>query len=136
MKLESCKKCKRLFNYTEGKIICIKCEAEEKLKLDKVRVYLRKNPTASVDMIAQEASFSTKQVVEFFRDGDLEIPEESPIELQCEKCKAKISKGKICVNCKDKQYYAVKEAQQEISERLEQNDLAPAKKGTRMHTRK
>ncbi|OON99217.1 MAG: hypothetical protein ATN35_00215 [Epulopiscium sp. Nele67-Bin004] len=136
MNFESCKQCKRLFNYIEGKKICIKCEAEEKLKLDKARGCLIKNPAASIDMISHESGFSTKQVAEFFREGELEITEESPIELQCEKCKTKIFKGNICVNCKEQKYSAVKEAHKELSEQLAANNLPPTKSGGRMYTRR
>ncbi len=133
MNYQSCKRCRRLFDYSEGRMICYNCELKEKKQLEKAYAMLRLNPKATKAMIANEMGVKEKIVDELVKSGEIILSEESPIEYFCSKCNARIFKDNLCDNCKEERYAGVKAAHQEIQDKLDEQN---ARRGVRMHTRR
>ncbi|OON96572.1 MAG: hypothetical protein ATN32_06280 [Candidatus Epulonipiscium fishelsonii] len=101
MELKSCRKCKALFQYSGGKILCITCRADEEDSFLIVKDFLRENPSASLEMVNSETSVPIKLIKEFIRDGRLEVSNRSPLAVDCERCGKKTTSGRICPACKN-----------------------------------
>ena len=62
MELMNCRNCKKLFNYVTGEKICPKCREELEEKFQEVKDYIRNNPGANVDQVAEECEVTVKQI--------------------------------------------------------------------------
>ena len=99
MELRVCELCKHMFNYVAGSEVCPKCKQVEEEKLEAVKAYLTKNPEADEQMIVQEVEVKSHMLLRFLKEGKLELTEESPIVLKCERCGKRIYSGVRCQEC-------------------------------------
>lgn len=99
MEVRNCRKCRRLFNYIGGKNICPACKDELERTFIQVREYIRNNPGNSLQNIADDNEVDIQQIRDWIREGRLEVSKASGIEITCEKCGAKILKGRFCDKC-------------------------------------
>ena len=83
MDVRNCKMCGNLFNYT-GSPLCPACNNKMEKKFSEVKDYIRENPTSSISVVSEET----------------EVPKESGVVIQCEKCGAPILTGRLCKECK------------------------------------
>ena len=97
-----CRRCKKLFVYVSGPQICDACKKLEEDEYDKVRVFLRDNPGATVEEVSRETDVSVALIYRFLKDGRLEVSEKSPIALKCENCGVRIRSGRFCASCSKK----------------------------------
>lgn len=100
MEVRNCKGCGRLFNYLQGPPLCPACVADLEKKFQEVKEYLRANPNATLNVIAEVNEVSVKQIKQWVREERLTFTEESQITLDCEMCGAKILTGRFCDRCK------------------------------------
>lgn len=99
MEIKSCKKCKNLFQYVTGRVICPHCLKREEELFIKVKDFLRAHPGATMQMISEETKVAISLIESFIRAGRLEIAPHSPIGIPCESCGSMIRTGKYCNAC-------------------------------------
>lgn len=97
MDIRNCKRCNRLFQYN-GIKYCPRCVLELDEAFIKVRDYLYKNPGANIVEVSEATGVEEKIILEFLRDGRLELKEPSPA-LTCERCEKPITTGRMCKEC-------------------------------------
>jgi len=102
MDVRNCKKCRKLFNYIGGQPICPACLADLEDEFQKVKVYLRENPKATMVMIAEDNEVSVQQIKQWIREERLSFTDDSPVAIECENCGTMIRTGRYCKQCKDK----------------------------------
>ena len=99
MELMNCRNCKKLFNYVTGEKICPKCREELEEKFQEVKDYIRNNPGANVDQVAEECEVTVKQIKKWVREARLTFADDSLIGLECERCGRMIHCGRFCTQC-------------------------------------
>ena len=100
MEVRNCRSCGRLFNYLGGQSICPSCREEVEKKFQEVKEYIRTNPHANIQEIADDNDTSTSQIRQWIREERLQFADDSPVGIECENCGASIKTGKYCDNCK------------------------------------
>lgn len=100
MEVKNCKGCGRLFNYLQGPPLCTSCIADLEEKFQEVKDYLRQNPKAPLNIIAENNDVTVKQIKQWVREERLTFTEESQITLDCENCGAPVLSGRFCDKCK------------------------------------
>ena len=68
----------------------------------KVKDYIVEHGTATAEEISKEVGVSEGTILQYLRDGRIEIPENSPIFIKCEKCHCDIRYGRYCQECASK----------------------------------
>lgn len=117
MEIRNCKKCKKIFQYLSGPILCPSCKEEEENEFQEVKKYLRENPRASMTEISQALDISVEKINRFLKDGRLEVTADSLIKLQCESCGKEILTGRFCNTCAGKLEGAFQSASNDIKRR-------------------
>jgi ribosomal protein L32 len=64
----------------------------------KVRDYLYENDDANIAQVSEATGVEEKIILEFLREGRLELKEPS-IDLTCERCGKPITSGRMCKEC-------------------------------------
>jgi flagellar operon protein (TIGR03826 family) len=100
--IRNCRRCKRIFMYVGGPQICEDCKKQEEEKYEKVRLFLKDFPGATIQEVSQETEVETKLIYKFLKEGRLEISSTSPIALLCEQCGRRINSGRFCIDCSKK----------------------------------
>ena len=100
MEVRNCRNCGRLFNYLGGPNICPACREEVEKKFQEVKEYIRENPRSNIPEIAEANNVTTSQIKQWIREERLMFSSDSPIQLLCEKCGAKIQTGRFCAKCR------------------------------------
>jgi ribosomal protein L32 len=89
-----------MFNYIGGAPICEACKKALEEDFQRVKAYIQDNPCADLKQIAVDNGVTTKQIQQWVREERLMFAENSPLQLQCEKCGARILTGRYCDKCK------------------------------------
>lgn len=92
-----CKTCGNIFNFM-GKPICPNCVKKMDEDFAKVRKFIYENPNARVEEISEETGVEPKMIMQFLREGRLEL-KVADGSLVCEKCGIPISSGRMCHTC-------------------------------------
>ena len=100
MNLRNCARCGKMFNYVAGPAICDPCKKAVEEDFQKVKQYIQDNPSASLKQISEDNEVTTKQIQQWIREERLMFSSDSPIQLLCEKCGAKIQTGRFCAKCR------------------------------------
>lgn len=100
MDVRNCMKCNKLFNYVTGQPICANCRKELDEQFKEVRLYIRKNPKASIHDVANDCEVDIKQIRQWIREERLSFSADSPIGIECEVCGKNIRTGRFCDGCK------------------------------------
>ena len=100
MKVQNCRKCRRLFNAVGDERYCPACNKLIEEKFKQVKEYLREYPDAPYTEVIEECDVESKQLQEWIREERLIISESSPIGIPCEKCGKPIRAGKYCPDCR------------------------------------
>jgi len=100
MKLDirNCTRCGKIYQY-DGFKICPSCRKEDEEDFIKVKDYLYQHPGANLQEVHEGTGVDVKKIIEFLREGRLEIADESNIILQCERCGRSIKTGRYCSKC-------------------------------------
>ena len=88
----------KIYTY-DGFNICLKCRKEDEEDFQKVKEYLDENPGADISEVTQETEVDSKKIIEFLKQGRLEIKDEDNLLLSCERCGASIKTGRFCEKC-------------------------------------
>ena len=97
---EVCEHCHRLFNYPGfGAMYCPMCKTEDEKTRRKIKDWLDEHGTASMYEISAATGVSERLIRQYLRDGMLEIPNNSPVFIKCEKCGCDIRSGRWCPEC-------------------------------------
>lgn len=99
MDIRNCKRCGNIFTY-EGFSYCRKCRQEMEESFEKVKEYLRKYPGASISEVEAQTGVDAETVMNYVKDGRLEMDPSSAIEIYCESCGERIFTGRYCEKCK------------------------------------
>lgn len=100
MEVRNCRNCGRLFNYLGGMNICPACREIVEEKFQQVKEYIRTNPRANIQEIADDNDVTTSQIRQWIREERLQFADDSPVGIECEGCGATIKTGKYCDSCK------------------------------------
>ncbi len=100
MNVMNCKKCGKIFNYAAGQVVCADCKKKLEVKFKDTRVFIRRNPLASIQMVSEECDIDVKQIKQWIREERLSFSKDSEIGIECEKCGANIKTGRYCDTCK------------------------------------
>jgi len=98
MGIVNCKQCGKIFNY-DGSKICPNCRKAEAENFQKVKDYLYSNPGVSVQDVEEETKVPAKKIIEYLRQGKLEVKGDGNYLLSCEKCGVSIKSGHYCEKC-------------------------------------
>ncbi len=101
MNIRNCKKCKKLFNYVTGPNICPACKAEVEQKFQEVKQYILKNERSDMQDVAEACDVEVAQIQQWIREERLLLSYNSPMGIECERCGAKIMRGRFCEKCKN-----------------------------------
>lgn len=98
MNVRNCKICGKIYNY-DGFNVCRSCRRKQEERFQKVKEFLREFPGASITEVEEATEVSSEEIMNFLREGRLEMSENSQITLDCERCGAKIFSGRFCNKC-------------------------------------
>ncbi|MCL2461462.1 MAG: MerR family transcriptional regulator [Defluviitaleaceae bacterium] len=98
MQVKNCPRCGRLFTEIKSPI-CPECEKAEEDAFQRVREYIDENEMSTLQEISDAAGVSPKKIMQYIKDGRLEISKGMSGALRCENCGKPISKGRFCDKC-------------------------------------
>lgn len=97
MDIRNCRRCNKIFQY-KGNKYCDSCIGEMDQLFTKVRDYIYDNADANVIEVSQETGVEEEIILEFLREGRLELT--SPgMDFLCERCQEPITTGRYCNKC-------------------------------------
>lgn len=98
--VRTCLRCKRLYHYMGfGHSYCSLCKIKDDADFTKVKDYIYECGTATALEVSDYTGVSLNTIEIYLREGRLIIPENSPIFIKCEKCRADIRSGRLCIEC-------------------------------------
>ena len=100
MNVRNCRKCKRLFNYVVGPIICPSCREEMEQEFQKVKKYVQEHAHCDIRTVSEECEVDPNQIRQWVREERLEFADDSAVGLNCERCGRSIKSGRFCEACK------------------------------------
>lgn len=98
MDVRNCSRCGKIYAY-DGFNICISCRRKEEEDFKKVKDYIYENPGANISEVSEETGIETRKIIEFLRQGRLEVLDEHNMLLSCERCGVSIRTGRFCGKC-------------------------------------
>ncbi len=97
---EVCLRCKRLFTYPGfGSMYCQECRVIDEENRQRVKEFLNEHGAANMYEICEATGLKESMIRQYLRDGMLEIPENSPVFIKCERCGCDIRSGRWCPEC-------------------------------------
>jgi flagellar operon protein (TIGR03826 family) len=100
MNVRNCNKCGRIFNYVTGQSICSQCKKDLEVLFKETRVFIRRNPNASMQEVSESCKVEIKQIKQWIREERLSFSKDSDVGVECEQCGTKIKTGRFCEPCK------------------------------------
>jgi len=98
MSITNCPSCGGL--YVRGpRGVCARCAQLEDDQFDLVKAYLRDNPEARLDEVAEGTDVPARVIMKFIRSGRLVVGRPGAFELACERCGKPINTGVVCPEC-------------------------------------
>lgn len=102
MPLTNCTICAKLFNRTTGRV-CPACLASDEEEFERVVEYMREHNVRSILDLASGAGVQRTRIVQWIRDGKLELREGvNHAEGACKRCGKPAGGGDICGACRAK----------------------------------
>ena len=100
MEIRNCKRCKRLFNYTDRSRYCPACTEEIEKEFQETKEYIYRHPGVSIQQISEELEIEVAQIKQWIREERLMLSNASDGDISCENCGAAITTGRFCEKCK------------------------------------
>ncbi len=98
--IRTCKFCGAMFYYYGfGYGYCPRCTPLDAEMFHRVKDYIWEHGTASMVAVSDATGVSVNHIIQYLKDGRLEIPEESDIFIHCELCGGNIRYGRYCPEC-------------------------------------
>jgi flagellar operon protein (TIGR03826 family) len=102
MNLRNCPQCGKLYVHSL-RSLCPECLKKDEENFDRVRDFIYTNPQASLEEVSEETGVSTKNILEYLKEGRLMLRSNNVnILLSCEVCDEPILSGKLCEKCSGK----------------------------------
>lgn len=98
MNIKNCKRCGSIYTY-DGFDICLRCRREDENDFKKIKEYLDEYPGANISEVEDETGVSSRKIINFLKEGRLEIGDDTNIILSCERCGAPLKTGRFCEKC-------------------------------------
>jgi ribosomal protein L32 len=98
MNAQNCPRCGRIFTRITSPV-CKECENAEKEKFEVVRAYVKENPHSSAQEVSEACDVSVKRLLQYVREGRLEISQGMEGLATCSKCGQPIKSGRMCQKC-------------------------------------
>lgn len=114
MEVKVCHGCKKIFQYISGPILCQQCRALEEEMFKKVKLFLQDHPGADFMEISQETGVTIGMIERFLKEGRLEVTEDSPMHIKCERCGKTIKTGRYCAACRTKMNKTIEKMRQSM----------------------
>lgn len=130
MNVRNCRKCKRLFNYVTGQVLCNACREEMEVKFQEVKMYIKDNPHSDIRQVAEDCDIDPMQIRQWIREERLCFSDDSPIGIACERCGKTIRTGRFCEQCKAEMTNGLNQAMSSTP-----RSSAPVRKDTRNNPR-
>ena len=102
MDVRTCRRCKRLFNYITGPVICPGCREEVEKEFQIVKKYIEENRNCDIHQVSEACDVDPMQIRQWIREDRLQFSEDSMVGLNCEMCGTMIRSGRYCDACKSK----------------------------------
>lgn len=99
MNVKNCRKCRRIFNYVMGPILCPNCREAEEAKFQEVKKYVQENRRCGMQEVSEACDVSLNQIQQWLREERLVLSDDSPMGIECEKCGKMIKSGRFCPEC-------------------------------------
>ena len=99
MNVKNCRKCRRIFNYVMGPILCPNCREAEEAKFQEVKKYVQENRRCGMQEVSEACDVSLNQIQQWLREERLVLSDDSPMGIACEKCGKMIKSGRFCPEC-------------------------------------
>lgn len=96
--LTNCKKCGRAF-MSDGNVDCKRCRGGSEDEYRIVKEYVYDNPGATIIEVHEATDVPEKRILQYLREGRLEITDDSNFVLDCQRCGVGIKSGKYCDKC-------------------------------------
>ena len=100
MNVRNCRKCRRLFNYVVGPVLCNQCKQEMEEVFQVVKKFIRENPGCDIRMVAETCEVDPMQIRQWVKEERLCFSDDSPSGIPCERCGVTIKSGRFCNACK------------------------------------
>lgn len=110
MNVRNCRKCRRIFNYVLGPVLCPNCREEEENKFQEVKKYVQEHKNSGIQEVSEECDVTVAQIRQWLREERLVLSEESPIGIGCERCGKMIKSGKFCDECRNQLSHTLQSA--------------------------
>lgn len=98
MNARNCPRCGKIFSATLSSV-CPSCEQEDAEMFEKVRTYIKENNYTTVTVTSDATGVPAKRILQYLREGRLELPDDVPGELKCGRCGKSIKYGNYCKEC-------------------------------------
>lgn len=99
MNVKNCRKCRRIFNYVMGPILCPNCREAEEEKFQEVKKYVQENRRCGMQEVSEACDVTLNQIQQWLREERLVLSDDSPMGIGCEKCGKMIKSGRFCQEC-------------------------------------
>lgn len=100
--LSNCPNCGKVY-VKALRSVCDACAREVEKKFDTVYRFIRKreNRTASMEEVHEGTEVEKNLIVQFIREGRLQITQFPNLRYPCEKCGEPVREGRICGKCRN-----------------------------------
>lgn len=129
--LTNCKKCGRAF-MNDGNAYCKRCRGDSEDEYKIVKEYVYDNPGATILEVHEATGVAEKRILQYLREGRLEIVDDTNFVLDCQRCGVSIKSGKYCDKCSHEMAMELRSA---ITPKKKEEPAksADSKKSQRMH---
>lgn len=99
--VRNCPECGKVFTYDGNRNLCPRCIDKEEKKYLMVRKYVKDNPGASINEVAEETEVEEELVLRFLREGRLHSKglDAADIASECARCGKQVLTGRYCQDC-------------------------------------
>ncbi len=100
MDIRNCKRCKRLFNYTDNSKYCPACMEAIEQEFHEAKEYIYKHPGVNIHDVSEALEIEIGQIKQWIREERLTLSSATDGAITCENCGVNITTGRYCENCK------------------------------------
>ena len=99
VEVKNCIRCGAVFSTIVNKMACPNCEKKEEERFQELRKYINEHPNAKLKDVAAECNITPKKLMQYIREGRIEITKGLEDEITCEMCDKRIQRGRYCAAC-------------------------------------
>jgi flagellar operon protein (TIGR03826 family) len=98
MTATNCPRCGRVFTKIKSPV-CPACVKEDDKVFEVVREYVKENPDQSINEVSEQTEVPVKRIIQYIRDGRLEVSSGISADVGCAQCGKPIVSGRYCSKC-------------------------------------